>query len=218
MGSGPPEIGSLPGEPEPPGDERQLTGAMGGMPTHAEDRMLIERVAAGDREAFEALYARYYRKLFGFAQRVTRSADLVEEIVSDTLLTVWRSAARFDGRSRLSTWIFGIAYRKALQSVSRRRPLDPLPEGRASVHDPGESPYDACARHEAAALLERALRTLPFEQRAVVELTFFHGLAYGEIAGVVGCPVNTVKTRMFHARRKLREALPELGVARPSAG
>ena len=108
---------------------------MGGLSSHAEDRVLIERVAGGDREAFEALYARYYRKLFGFAQRVTRSADLVEEIVSDTLLTVWRSAARFDGRSRLSTWIFGIAYRKALQSVSRRRPLDPLPEGVDAHHE-----------------------------------------------------------------------------------
>ena len=95
--------------------------------------------------------------------------------------------------------------------------MDPLPESRAAVQDTGESPFDACERHETHALLERALRDLPVEQRAVVELTFFHGLAYGEIAAVIDCPVNTVKTRMFHARRKLREALPRLGLSRPAA-
>ncbi len=183
-----------------------------------EDLVLIERVAGGDRHAFEVLYSRYYRKLFGFALRVTRSADLVEEVVSDTLLTVWRSAARFDGRSRLSTWIFGIAYRKAIQAASRRRSWEPLPEGRAALRDPGEGPFDACERRETHSLLRRALRDLPVEQRAVVELTFFHGLSYGEIAGVIDCPVNTVKTRMFHARRKLREALPRLGLDRPAVG
>ena len=182
------------------------------------DQALIERVAGGDRAAFEVLYSRYYRKVFGFALRVTRSVDLVEEIVSDTLLTVWRSAGRFDGRSRLSTWIFGIAYRKAIQSVSRRRPSEPLPESRSAPFDTSESPFEACERHQTPALLERALRDLPVEQRAVVELTFFHGLSYVEIAGVIGCPVNPVKTRMFHARRKLREALPRLGLGRPAAG
>lgn len=187
---------------------------MSGMVSAGEDLVLIERVAGGDRGAFEELYARYYRKLFGFALRVTRSADLVEEIVSDTLLTVWRSAPRFDGRSRLSTWIFGIAYRKAIQAASRRRSWDPLPEGRASLRDPGEGPLDAAERHQTRSLLQRALRELPVEQRAVVELTFFHDLSYREIAAVVDCPVNTVKTRMFHARRKLRQALPGLGVDR----
>ena len=179
-----------------------------------DDELLIARTAEGDLAAFEELYARYSRRLFGFALRLTRSPDLVEEVVNDTLLALWRSAGRFDGRSKGSTWIFGIAYRKALRALSRRRTGTTLEEaGYDRAVDPGERPDAACERREAASTLESALRELPQEQRAVVELTFFQGLSYPEIASIVDCPVNTVKTRMFHARRKLRAALPRLGLS-----
>jgi RNA polymerase sigma factor (sigma-70 family) len=179
-----------------------------------DDELLIGRTGEGDLDAFEELYARYSRRLFGFALRLTRNPDLVEEVVNDTLLALWRSAARFDGRSKGSTWIFGIAYRKALRALSRRRVTTPLDEvGYDRTEDPGEWPDAAYERREAATTLEVALRELPQEQRAVVELTFFQGLSYPEIARIVDCPVNTVKTRMFHARRKLRAALPRLGLS-----
>jgi RNA polymerase sigma-70 factor, ECF subfamily len=173
---------------------------------------LLRRVAAKDRKAFEALYHLFYRRLFGYLLKLTRRADLVEEVLNDVMLAVWRGAPGFDGRSRASTWIFGIAYHKALKALARR------PEAAADDGDrlepvDAEEPESLAARRELAGVLGRALGALPPEQRAVVELTYYYGLAYQEIAEIVGCPVNTVKTRMFHARRRLRELLPGLGIS-----
>lgn len=184
-----------------------------------DDAETLARIGGGDLEAFEEVYARYSRRVYAFTLRVLRNPELVEEAVSDTFLAIWRSAASFDGRSRASTWIFGVAYRKALRALERRRKVDTVtPDQVTLVEDERTGPDATCAREEEARLLERALRGLPAEQRAVVELTYFHGLSYAEIAAVIECPVNTVKTRMFHARRKLRAALPALGLYRPGGG
>jgi RNA polymerase sigma-70 factor (ECF subfamily) len=186
---------------------------MGVSSTGEDELELLLRVAAKDRRAFEALYQRYYRRLFGYLFKVTRRAELVEEVLNDVMFTVWQSAARFDGRSRPSSWILGIAYRKALKALSR------LPDRFGSSRqedddsvDP-EEPERLAVRREVASVLGRALTALSPDQRAVVELTYYEGLSYREIAEIVGCPVNTVKTRMFHARRRLRQVLPALGCA-----
>jgi RNA polymerase sigma-70 factor (ECF subfamily) len=178
-----------------------------------DEHTLLSRVAAKDRRAFEALYQRYYRRLFGYLFKVTRRAEIVEEVLNDVMFTVWQSAGRFDGRSRPSSWILGIAYRKALKALSRLplRPTEQREEEDDSVAD--EGPESLAVRREVASVLGRALAVLSPEQRAVVELTYFEGLSYREISDIVGCPVNTVKTRMFHARRRLRQVLPSLGVA-----
>jgi RNA polymerase sigma factor (sigma-70 family) len=181
----------------------------GGPRARPDDEALLRRVAAGDQRAFRDLYGRYYRRVFGFVFKLLRQPDLVEEVVDDVLLAVWRGAGRFDGRSRASTWILGIAHRQALKALARRErrsaPLPVMPQTPSP-----ETPESIMARREMAGELGRGLAALSPEQRAVVELTFFHGLSYREVARVVGCPVNTVKTRMFHARRRLRELLPEL--------
>ena len=83
---------------------------------------LLRRVAAKDRKAFEALYHLYYRRLFGYLLKLTRRVDLVEEVLNDVMLAMWSGAPSFDGRSRLSTWIFGIAYHKALKALAKRPP------------------------------------------------------------------------------------------------
>jgi RNA polymerase sigma factor (sigma-70 family) len=173
---------------------------------------LLRRVATKDRKAFEAIYALYYRRLFGYVLKITRKADLVEEVVNDVMLAIWSHAPSFDGRSRPSTWIFGIAYHKALKALARWAPAG---EDRADGPEPvaEDEPESLAVRRELATVLGRALHLLSAEQRAVVELTYYYGLAYTEIAEIVGCPVNTVKTRMFHARRRLKELLPELGIS-----
>lgn len=184
-----------------------------------DDLSLLRRVAARDRKAFEALYALYYRRLFAYLLKLTRRAELVEEIVNDVMFAVWTGAARFDGRSRPSTWIFGIAFHKAMKALARqeprhagepdrhlRRTAEPMAEGAE------DEPEALLTRRELAGTLGRALGALSPEQRAVVELTYYYEMSYPEIAQVMGCPVNTVKTRMFHARRRLRELLPGLGV------
>jgi RNA polymerase sigma factor (sigma-70 family) len=180
-----------------------------------DDRMLLERVAERDRGAFEALYRRYAPRLFGFVHRVVRRAEQVEDVVHETLLVVWRDAARFDGRARVSSWILGIAYRCALKALTRdatrgaRELRMPEPPERADLEPGAES---RLAARERADAIRGALGDLSPEQRAVVELTFYQGCSYREIAAIQDCPVNTVKTRMFHARRRLRRLLPEHGV------
>lgn len=186
---------------------------LGSMPSH-DERALLRRVGNKDRSAFETLYHLYYRRLFAYVFKLTRRAELVEEVVNDVLLAVWQSATRFDGRSRPSTWIFGIAYHKALKALARavnRRPAGDDEREAPEPVDP-DGPESLVARRELKSVLGRALAALSPEHRAVVELTYFYGCSYQEIAEIVGCPVNTVKTRMFHARRRLKELLPGLGV------
>ena len=194
-------------------EETARTGASRAM----EDELdLIERIAERDRAAFEALYRRYYRRIFGFVYRISRRPELIEEVVSDVFFTIWTDAGRFDGRARLSSWILGIAYHKALKAIERdgRRRRGQAPEHEAEREpDRAPGPESLMAAREASSLLGRALAELSPEQRAVVELTYFEELSYPEIARLLGCPTNTVKTRMFHARRRLRAALPALGLA-----
>lgn len=176
---------------------------------------LLRRIAAKDRRAFEALYHAYYRRLFAYLFKTVRKPELAEEVLDDVMLAVWTGASGFDGRSRPSTWIFGIAFHKALKALARQdRHRAEVEETEAGEPATEDGPEGVLVRREVADVLERALRSLPLEQRTVVELTYYHGFAYQEIAEIMGCPVNTVKTRMFHARRRLRELLPGLGVSR----
>ncbi len=176
---------------------------------------LIRRVAEKDREAFEELYRIYHRRLYRFLFRFTRRVELVEEILNDVMLTVWQKADQFRGDSRLSTWIFGVGYRRALKSLDRhqRTASRTVPQEVAEPIDERE-PESLLSSKQLREALRDALEKVSPEQRAVVELTYFHGYSYHEISEIVQCPVNTVKTRMFHARRRLRTLLPHLAPSR----
>ena len=171
-----------------------------------EEARLLRRIALQDGYAFETLYRVYYRRLTRFLDRLTRKPQLIDEILDDTMLVVWRKAVTFNGESQVSTWIFAIAYRKAMKALRR--------EGsRAQISFDRDEPLYAPSAEtafiegESRSAIRHLVAGLSVEQRAVVELTYYHGCAYKEIAAIVGCPVDTVKTRMFHARRKLRNAL-----------
>jgi RNA polymerase sigma factor (sigma-70 family) len=165
---------------------------------------LLRRVAAGDDEAFVALYQRYRPRIQAFLRRLLADPLQAEEIADDVMVVVWRDAARFEQRSKLSTWIFGIAYRQAAKALRRRPPPHVPLEGH------GFTVPDGASAVEARQWVETALRYLSADHRLVVELTFVNGFSYQEIAEIAGCPVNTVKTRMFHARRKLKNLLSSL--------
>jgi len=167
---------------------------------------LLERIAVGDKQAFQSLYVTYHRRLARFLTRVTRRYDVAEEIINDTLYVVWCKAAQFRGEARVSTWIMGIAYRRALKTLRR---LDANPCGVALEIGDDQAvvaPFEEDM--ELSQWIERALERLPVEQRLAIELTYYLGHSCEEIAQILECPVNTVKTRMFHARRKLRSLLP----------
>jgi len=170
-----------------------------------EEAQLVRRIACQDRHAFELLYRIYYRRLTRFLDRVTRRPQMIDEILDDTMLVVWRKAATFNGASQVSTWIFAIAYRKAMKTFKRERRVQDSFDLDEAASAP--SPETALLEGEWRLALRRLVAELSAEQRAVVELTYYHGCAYREIAQIIGCPVDTVKTRMFHARRKLKAVL-----------
>lgn len=168
----------------------------------ASDARLIRQIADGDRHAFELLYRSYFHRLARFLHRLTRNLQLIEEIVDDTMLVVWNKADTWDGSCKVSTWVFAIAWRKAKKSLhAADDAIDFDPD--LWEADAASQPERQYARRRRRQALDRALDALPIEQRTVVQLTYFHDLAYGDIAAIMGCPVNTVKTRMFHARRRL---------------
>jgi RNA polymerase sigma-70 factor (ECF subfamily) len=181
-----------------------------------DDLILIRRVAAKDRQAFETLYHRYAPRLSRYLSKLIRQPELVEEVFDDVMLVVWQNASRFNNTCRLSTWIFGIAHNKALKALARssnRSPDVPLTVPEEEI-DRG-APEEAMARQELGSMVARALEALSPEQREVIELTFYEEYSYQEIADITGRPVNTVKTRMFHARRHLARILAGLGLRRP---
>lgn len=182
---------------------------------NAEDRQLLSQIAKQDRAAFEALYRRYYRRIFQFAVRRVWRDDLAEEVVSDVMFAVWQHAGSFEGASSVSTWLLGITYRQALKALDRNRKhtvvdSDDEAVGLAEDPDPGINPESAAVTESEHELVQKAIDSLAEHHRVVVELTAT-GHSYGEIAQVVGCPENTVKTRMFHARLQLKRFLDEAG-------
>lgn len=167
----------------------------------------LRAAAGGDVAAFERLYRQLYPRLFRFVLRVLGRLEPVDDVLSETMLAVWRGAAGYPDGARASAWIFGIAYHKALQAL-RQRGLDPLQQQREPVA-PGsvEEAADGAALRQS---LRCALALLPADQRAAIDLTFFHGYSCEEVAQILGCPVGTVKSRVFMARARLRPLLARL--------
>ncbi|MCU7851819.1 MAG: sigma-70 family RNA polymerase sigma factor [Candidatus Thiodiazotropha sp. (ex Monitilora ramsayi)] len=185
------------------------------------DLALFERVVQQDKAAFRALYRKFYQPLFHFLIRMLQRQDIVEEVVDDVMLTVWNKAGDFRGRSKVSTWIIGIAYRKGLKSYNknRREPgMDDLAQHAGRI--PGaadQSPDHSLEQQQLAEQVQSGLETLNGNHRCVMELTML-GYSCAEIADIVGCPVNTVKTRMFHARRQLKDHFGQSESLNPQAG
>jgi RNA polymerase sigma factor (sigma-70 family) len=182
-----------------------------------EDARLLARIAAGDRQAFERLYHLYFSRLTRFLHRSTRSLPVIEEIVNDTMLVVWKKAPSWDASCKVSTWIFAIAWRRARKALSSLNDgidaaVDAEPDLMEAASDSQPERRFMLLRQHAA--LDAAVTALPADQRAVVQLTYFHDMGYADIADVLGCPQNTVKTRMFHARRRLALMLAD-GQERP---
>jgi len=186
--------------------KKQVSNAAALPTTNQQEVELLVRIADQDRSAFEALYRNYYRRLWRFLEPLTRRPNLIDEILDDTMLVVWTKAATFNGASRVSNWIFAIAYNKALKALKR--------EGRwhQGVMPPdfvefADTPESELIERQSRLAVKRLVGQLSAEQRALVELTYYHGCGYKEIAEITGSPVNTVKTRMFHARRRLKAGL-----------
>jgi len=179
------------------------------------DIALVARVAAGDKVAFETLFSAYGERVFRYAYRLISDVSRAEEVTNDVMMEVWKNAGRFEGRSRVSTWVLGITRHLALNAVRGKQLATVDVDDAAELADTSQSALSGALTRDRENLkrnLRAALGQLSADHRDVIELTFFQGCSYQEIAEIVGCPENTVKTRMFHARRHLKEILNGLGV------
>lgn len=190
----------------------QMAGQTGVL-SEQQQLALVERIGQGDRAAFEQLFRAYGERVFRYAYRLISNQTKAEEVTNDVMLEVWKSAPSFAGRSKVSTWILGITRHVTLNAVRRKEfdtvDIDETPE----VAD--EQMRGAAAERDRSTVrgeLVNAISKLSPEHRDVVELTFFHGCSYQEIAEIVGCPANTVKTRMHHAKKLLLGHLSQAGL------
>jgi RNA polymerase sigma-70 factor (ECF subfamily) len=191
-----------------------MTETYRGAAAVAHETHLIARIAEGDRKAFEELYNLYHRRMARFLTRLTRRYDIAEEVINDTFWVVWRKAGDFRGDSQPSTWILGIAYRKARSAFRASARLAERDLESASEALTTEAPANT---EELRDWLGQALGQLPAEQRMAVELCYELGYSCEEIGTIMDCPANTVKTRLFHARAKLQKLLPQLASPSPGA-
>jgi RNA polymerase sigma-70 factor (ECF subfamily) len=167
------------------------------------DENLLERIAAGDQLAMRTLYARHNVKAYRFVLRLVGDACKAEDIVSEVFFDVWRQAGRFEGRSQVGTWILAIARFKALTARRARRD-EPLDQMMAETIADGADDPDTCVRKkDESALLRTCIAQLSADHRAVIDLVYYHGKSVEEAAEILGVPRNTVKTRMFYARKKI---------------
>jgi len=178
------------------------------------DEVLIARIAGGDRLAMQVLFARHHVRVYRFVLRLVRNEATAEDLISEVFLDVWRQAGKFEGRSSVSTWMLGIARFKALSAL-RRKPEEELDDETAgAIEDQSDDPETALAKKDKGALLREALSALTPEHREIIDLVYYHEKSVEEVAGIVGIPEATVKTRMFYARKKLSELLKERGIDR----
>jgi len=178
------------------------------------DEVLIGRIAKGDRLAMQVLFARHHVRVYRFVLRLVGNPSAAEDLISDVFLDVWRQADRFEGRSAVSTWMLAIARFKALSAL-RKKPDEELDEETAEkIEDTADDPEVALEKKDKSAVLRKCLQELSPEHKEIIDLVYYHEKSVEEVAEIVGIPENTVKTRMFYARKKLAELLKAAGVER----
>jgi RNA polymerase sigma-70 factor, ECF subfamily len=173
--------------------------------TTSADAILIERIAAGDKLAMQALFARHRTPVYRWLLRFVSNETLAEYLLSDVFLDVWRQADRFAGRSSVSTWLMSIARFKALSARRRRADAELDEKIEATVADTANDPEVALQEKNRSELLRSALTRLSLEHREIIDLVYYHEMSVDECAQILGIPAATVKTRMFYARKKLAE-------------
>ena len=177
---------------------------------HSDER-LVERVAAGDRGAMQVLYARHHMRVYRFVLRIVNDAATAEDLTSDAFLNVWKNASRFERCSQVSTWILSIVRYKALAAL-RRRANDPLDEKVAcKIPDPADNPEVILQKENESTVLRQCLTQLSPAHREIIDLVYYHEKSIAEVAEIIGAPHNTVKTRMFHARKRVAALLDARG-------
>ncbi len=186
------------------------------------ERALVDAAAAGDRDARRELFERYREPAYRVAYRITGRAEDALDVVQDTFISAFENLGRFQRDAGIKVWLLRIATNRALDLLRARKVRLAVPLGHDDEHSvepaaasdsAGPAALQSLEREELRRQLYRAIESLPPEQRAVFALYAEGEMTYGQIAEVLGIPLGTVMSRLFHARRRLRELLPDLMVA-----
>ena len=181
------------------------------------DEVLIKQIADGNKLAMRALFARHQVKVYRFAMRIVRDTALAEDVVSETFIDAWQHADRFEGRSSASTWLLGITRHKAL-TAANRRPTESLDcDAAQNVADSSADPEAAYGDKDRGAVIRRCLEKLSAEHAEIIDLVYYQEKSIKEIVEILGIPDNTVKTRMFYARKRLATLVAAEGIDRAAA-
>lgn len=182
--------------------------------TDGQDRELMQRIAGGDELALRTLFARHSTRTLRYVLRLVGSDAVAEEVTNEAFLELWRHAGDYRGGSRVSTWLIAIARNKALSRL-RKRHDEPLHEGVAEARpDPADTPEVTAAKRSKADALRACMGRLSEAHREILDLVYYHEASVAEASEVLGIPENTVKTRMFHARKQLSALVAEAGIDR----
>ncbi len=178
------------------------------------DETLLTLIAARDADAMRTLFVRHNVRVFRFLLRILGDATAAEDLVNEVFIEVWRHAGRFEARSKASTWILAIARYKAASAL-RRRSFDQL-DGDAfeSIEDPAADPEFAAQENQRGAILRDCLAQLAPAHRQILDLIYYREQSVSEAARIVGAPPNTVKTRAYHARKRVAQLMAARGVER----
>lgn len=183
-------------------------------PGDKQDTELIKRIAAGDRSAFQVLFARHNLALYRYLNRMLRNPAVAEEHVNETFIEIWRAAGKFENRSKVSSWMIGIARNKALSTMRKRADM-PLDDDYArQIEDAADTPEQMALKTSKADAIKACLQKLSVDHREIVDLVYYHEMSIKQVSDIVGIPENTVKTRMFHARKQLSDLMKSAGVDR----
>lgn len=175
-----------------------------------DDRELLRRMAKGDQSAMDAFYRAYEGRVYRFIRSKLNDSFDAGDVLNEVMFEVWRNAARFEGRSSVSTWVLGIAHHKTIDKIRRRKPGESAELDPEMPDDGATDAAQALSAAQDAKQVRHCIDQLSEAHRSVVHLAFFEDLPYGEIADIVGVPEGTVKTRMFHAKKALMKCLQGL--------
>ena len=186
------------------------------------DEELVDRSRGGDVDSFNQLILRWERPIYALAYRVIGREEDARDVCQETFMRAYRALPGFKGEAKFSSWVYRIALNLCRDWIRRQRrnPVQQMPDDidvleQAAASEPSESVEDLVARRELSAVVEEAMALLPDEQRTAIILKEYHGMTFQEIADLQGCPLSTVKTRLYQGLSVLRRQLERYGQLAP---
>jgi RNA polymerase sigma-70 factor, ECF subfamily len=170
---------------------------------------LMEQVAAGDAQAFRRLYDLSYGRVARYVQKMVMDYSLADDILVQTYTVAWQKSGDFKGKGRITTWLIGIARNIMLREFRKLKNHEPFDEEYGVADTRSQFRVETESTNAA---VKTGLQTLKVKQREILELVFYQDFSYGEVAELIGIPINTVKTRVFHAKQALKHVLEKQNI------